>query len=489
MRFSACGFCRTLFFIFASIRLICSLRVGGDTRLSVVPKMHRSQLLFEKLTDLYVLLLITVFFLYTGSGGYESILNSKAWAFYLLSGGYIILTLIFLGEGILVGVLPRPSFKAIWLGASAFQKFIVLYLLFTWISCLISPYMPLCILGASRYEGALAITVYGICSIFVSNWGKVKASWVWATGISMTIFSVLCLIQIHGQNPLTLYPEGYTYLDAYSAYSGAYLGTVGNVDLVAAVFSLTIPLLTGICLKCTGRLRFLLLFPLVLSICILIQMGVLAGFVGVLGGIVILLTVWVPRSVKSRNLTWLLLFVLAFVLLTVVFLCDIGDGIFHEAHNLLHGNFNPKFGSGRIYIWKEVLERVPSHLWFGTGPDTMLLTGIEGFSRFDPSLSIQIISEIDVAHNEYLNVLSQQGMLALVAYLSALGCLALKWIKQGLRCTKIAILGGAILGYSIQAFFGFSSCITAPIFWLCLGLLDGSDPSANSEKNGRSKQS
>lgn len=31
MRFSACGFCRTLFFIFASIRLICSLRVGGDT--------------------------------------------------------------------------------------------------------------------------------------------------------------------------------------------------------------------------------------------------------------------------------------------------------------------------------------------------------------------------------------------------------------------------------------------------------------------------
>ena len=455
--------------------------------MSVIPEVNRSKCLFEKLTDFYVLLIITVFFLYTGSGGYESILNSKAWAFYLLSGGYIILTLIFLGEGVLMGVFPCPSPKVIWLGTSMFQKFIVLYLVFTWISCLISPYMPLSLVGVSRYEGALTITLYGICSIFVSNWGRAKPSMVWAAGISMTIFSVLCLVQIQGLNPFALYPEGYTYLDAYSAYSGAYLGTVGNVDLVAAVFSLAIPLLTGICLKYTEKLRFLLLFPLALSICVLIQMDVLAGLVGVFGGIIISLTMWIPRSVKSRNLAWLLLFILACALLTAVFLCDIGNGIFHEAHNLLRGDANPEFGSGRIYIWKEVLERVPGHLWFGTGPDTMLLTEIEGFSRFDTSLGIQIISEIDVAHNEYLNILSQQGVLALTSYLAALGCLVSKWIKQGLHCAKIAILGGAILGYSIQAFFGFSSCITAPIFWLCLGLLDGSDPNANPKKNRRSK--
>lgn len=458
--------------------------------MKAIPKLPKSRYLFEKTTDCYVLLLITVFFLYTGSGGYQSILNSKASAFYLLSGGYIILTLLVWGEGILVGVLPRPSMKAFWHGTTVFQKFIVLYILLTWVSCFLSPYMRLSVLGVSRYEGALTITVYGISCIFISSWGRVKKCWLWATGISITIFSVLCLIQVQGQNPFLLYPEGYSYLDAYDAYSGAYLGTVGNVDLVAAVYALVIPLLTGICFKRTEKQRFLLLLPLALSICVLFQMDVLAGLVGVFGGIIVSLTVWVPRSIKSRNLAWLILLFSAFALFGLVFFCDIGDGLFHEVHNLLHGNADPDYGSGRIYIWKEVIERVPEHIWFGTGPDTMLLTGIKGFSRFDTSLGIQIVSEIDIAHNEYLNILSQQGLLALVAYLVALSCLALKWIKQGLHCSKIAILGGAILGYSIQAFFGFSSCITAPFYWLCLGLLDGCDPNTNPEyKNGRRKRS
>lgn len=49
------------------------------------------------------------------------------------------------------------------------------------------------------------------------------------------------LWQLAGGNPLGLYPKGLAYSDAGTAYSGAYLGTIGNTDLLAAVMCVAVP--------------------------------------------------------------------------------------------------------------------------------------------------------------------------------------------------------------------------------------------------------
>lgn len=73
--------------------------------------------------------------------------------------------------------------------------------------------------------------------------------------------------------------------------------------------------------------------------------------------------------------------------------------------------------------------------------------------------------------NEYLNILVNQGLLALICYLAMLGRAAVLWAKAAVRDPAAAICGGAVLGYCIQAFFGVTSPISAPYFWIALALL------------------
>lgn len=249
------------------------------------------------------------------------------------------------------------------------------------------------------------------------------------------------------------------------------MGTIGNVDLVAAYFCLVIPLLWVALLRQQGWRRWLLLIPLAAALTVLLCMSVLAGLVGVFGGGILALSVVLPAEARTRRHLALTLLAAAGLALILLWTWDVGDGLLHEMHQLLHGRADGSFGSGRLYIWKEVLKRVPGQLGFGTGPDTMLLAQIEPFTRYDENLGALIVGQIDVAHNEYLNLLYHQGIFALVAYLAALIWLAGQWIRRSRTDAAVAMLGAAALCYGVQAFFGFSMCMTAPFFWLTLALL------------------
>lgn len=441
----------------------------------VKAKVSPQQGLFEKLTALYISLVLTFFLFYCGQNGYQGILQSKAHLFFLICGGYVLTSLLLFVEGILVGEIKPHSLKWTIAHMTQFQKCVAVYIVLTWISSILSPYGITSIIGASRYEGALTITFYGLSAILVSKYGKLRKAWLYLVVAVTSLFCALCLFQLYGGNPFELYPAGYNYFGAYVDYAGAYLGTIGNVDLVAAFLCMVIPLLLGVILKSGWKLRGAALIPLILAMLVLLKMSVLAGLVGVFGCLILSLLVLLPQSNKGQRIAWLIFIAVSIGGLLLIYSMDIGDGMLHEVHQLLHGNIDVTFGSGRIYIWQEVLRRIPEHLWFGTGPDTMLKAGIEGFSRFDALHGIQIISEIDVAHNEYLNVLYHQGIFAFLAYGTIIFLSFIKWLRYGSQDPSIAVLGMAVIGYAIQAFFGFSMCITAPFFWLLLGLLDGCD--------------
>ena len=143
-----------------------------------------------------------------------------------------------------------------------------------------------------------------------------------------------------------------------------------------------------------------------------------------------------------------------------------------ELSALLHGQLKDHFGSGRIYIWRQVWDLVPERLLFGGGPDTLAARNAGYFQRYDASLGVAVRALIDTAHNEYLNILVNQGLLALTAYLGALFSSAARWLRRSGQHGTAAILGGGVLCYCIQAFFGISSYITTPALWLIWGLLE-----------------
>lgn len=418
------------------------------------------------------LLLSVLYLFYTGSLGYMQIAGAKYRAFRILCGGYIILMMIVDVETHLIGQNKKVSWKYLLSNLSAVQVAVIVYTVLSLISCLLSPYWPETWIGMTRNEGAFTILLYCGCFLLVSRFGVIRTWMLYLFAAAAAGFNVICILQLLGQNPFGLYPKGYNYFDANVAYGGAYLGTIGNVDMVAAYMSLTIPLLAITLFKLKNKSHWFLLIPLVLSVYVLIQMSVLAGLVGVFCGLVIAIPVTFAKTKHVRNICLLLL--IGFVICGILFLFifDAGQGFLHELHEILHGHISDSFGSGRIYIWRNVLQRIPENLWFGRGADTLSASNIEPFSRYHSGLDIYIQARIDVAHNQYLNILYHQGIFALIAYFVMLLSSAKLWFQNACEDTVTAVLGGSILCYCIQDFFGISTCGTAIYFWIFLALLE-----------------
>ena len=434
----------------------------------------KGKLPFAAVTELWLLLMATVFPLYCGFRGYAHISEAKFTVFCVLCGGYAAVMLLLGLEGLLIGAV-KPLSPAVLLKKSTWpQRFALLYLLFTWVSALCSPRFPETVLGVSRWEGAVTITLYVLCFLLVSVWGRARARLAVALGCSVTLLCILCILQLAGLDPLGLYPAGMNYYDAGTRYLGEYLGSIGNTDLLAAFLCLVIPVFWVALLRLRDRRRFLLLLPLALALFVLLRMRVLAGLLGVFAGGLAALPAVLPAGRRTRRVLALCLAVLLLLALAALYFFDAGSGLLHELHETLHGRAEPGFGSGRLYIWEQVLERVPQRLLLGAGPDTMMLAELSPFTRVDEATGRTVVAQIDVAHNEYLNVLYHQGLFALLAWLALLVSLARRRLREAREKPLSAMLGAAALCYCVQAFFGFSTCIVAPLFWLALALPESS---------------
>ena len=58
----------------------------------------------------------------------------------------------------------------------------------------------------------------------------------------MIAFDIISLLQAAGMNPFGLYPDGLSWADRNVKYSGEFIGTIGNADLVSAFLCVAIPL-------------------------------------------------------------------------------------------------------------------------------------------------------------------------------------------------------------------------------------------------------
>lgn len=148
------------------------------------------------------------------------------------------------------------------------------------------------------------------------------------------------------------------------------------------------------------------------------------------------------------------------------------DNPIKELGQILHGNFDDRFGHNRMFTWKRtisLLKLQPIHRTiFGNGPDNYSRTlkahiGDEAKNYFGGR-------NLDKAHNEFLDVLINNGIIGLIAYLAFFSFLLYYAFKLAPKGGIAPVFGVAIIAYLAHAFFGYQLPIQSPIMWTMIGL-------------------
>ena len=122
-----------------------------------------------------------------------------------------------------------------------------------------------------------------------------------------------------------------------------------------------------------------------------------------------------------------------------------------------------KFGTGRIYIWKNALSKASENLIWGVGTDNF-------YYAFTPRLIDPVSTyQVDKAHNDYLQRLVCEGIFSLIIYIIFLAVLFLNNFREKNLFYKCIFLG--FFAYIVSIFFNISVIRVAPIYWIIVGLL------------------
>lgn len=157
--------------------------------------------------------------------------------------------------------------------------------------------------------------------------------------------------------------------------------------------------------------------------------------------------------------------------LVIVYLWPYTGGTVYEISQTLHGNFDDSFGSSRILIWRKVLALIPERLLLGGGPGTLPVRLDVSFYRYVTETGVHLSTFVDNAHNVYLGMLANTGLLSLLCYVVAQAASLWNAWRQRLGFEFSLCLACALLCYWIQAFFGLGLFIVSPVMWLFWGLL------------------
>lgn len=325
--------------------------------------------------------------------------------------------------------------------------------------------------GARRYEGLSTQLCYMIvfaCFCFA----RLRLYWLLrAAAAGVFVFCAVVIMQRAGGNPFGLYPKGRSYIT-----TPEFQGTIGNIDMVTGYLCLMAGLLLPAGLDRINRHsvadRVLFLAGGAAAVFLVITMEVQFGLITLL--VLFVLLVFSMMTVKQRvvfGAVLLAVVIIALCLLAAGILPAGDSGALWETREILQGRARLSFGNDRLAVWVYSLMMCKEHLLLGGGCDTFEVR----FNRFIHSNGLVIPNEqngtplpnyFDMPHNEYIGILCSHGIPGLLLYLALVAASLCRYRKHpGLRGVRIAVAC-----YLVQAFFSFSICLVAPMYWLTLGL-------------------
>lgn len=351
-------------------------------------------------------------------------------------------------------------------------------LLLLWIilSCLLSPYgAETWWNGASvRREGLVTQLCY-LLLFFCFIFSRVNLKPVlFSASAGVALFFVVVILQRLGGNPLGLYPAGRSYTT-----NPEFQGTIGNIDMDTGYLCL----ISGFLLH--GALRQFHTFrqdhsrsSLLAMICSLVALGLsifLILTMQVQFGLItlaVLLAVTILRLLpkKARLIVFLLLILL--VLLAAWFWPGTQGGLW-ELHEILHGRTRLSFGSNRIAVWLYSMQLSREQLPFGSGSDTFVLRFNQYLQDHELTIpneqdGIPLPAYFDNPHNEYIAHLLNHGIPAMILMIMLVLIAVMR--RREAFFPLLTPCSASVLCYAVQAFFSFSVCLVAPMFWIMLGM-------------------
>jgi len=218
------------------------------------------------ITSMYISIMLLFFPLFTGFSGYGSITFSK-YIFFVITTATWLMAIIAIS---LIGRPPKPSLSIGQYLALAFAAACL-------VSFLLSPHRSESLIGAGRYEGLVTQLLYVCIFLGVSLFGRSREYHLWALGISVLGCSVVGIIQLFNIDIFRLFMGHYSHYDAGLKYSGAFLGTMGNTNILSAFYCLALPALFSLPVVSSKKRAFLALIPLCPALFVLIRVWVSGG--------------------------------------------------------------------------------------------------------------------------------------------------------------------------------------------------------------------
>ena len=335
------------------------------------------------------------------------------------------------------------------------------YFMLALVSALASPYFPKTLLGGDRMEGAATLFLYVLAFSLLARFWCVKLSHLRVFAVCVSALCCVSLLQLRGENPLSLFPAPFDYFGANRDYAGAFVGTVGNADFTAVILAMALTVCVGAMILHRGVQCGCFFVCGALCVCVLVMIDVASAWVA-LCITALLAPLFVLRRGRTVYLAALLAASICAIFLLMTFPPE--GGVLRELSLLLRGDADGSLGSGRIAIWRELLPHAAERPLLGSGPDTVWLYDLAPF-YWTRSDGTRMASLITAAHNEYLQILCTQGVLGLLTYLTLL---ALILFPRGKRSNEQMLCTMAAVCYLVWAGFGISACVSAPLFWAFL---------------------
>ena len=490
-----------------------------------------SKFILEKITDIYIALIIILFPLIVDSTGFFKILECKYESFLLISGSYLITNFLVLMYYWLVkreNVFKEIKITKVQIAALVFWGINILSYIF-------SPYIKEAnlLIGVGRGEGLINMSLYVLTFLCVTLFGKFKKRHIVYFSISSILVNFIAILQYIGFNPFNMYQEG------IGTHNVSFMGTIGNVDFISALFCILLPIscFAYINLEDTKLNKTLHLLSILMGSFIFNIIDVNSGKVGLFGILVIAFPFIVTSSKRLAKLVTCINMVLIAncinYFMNTEYHYDIGKIVFNFKFNYIVILFlvmiavlfvlakmlkkiqydyseNKKviltfFG---VYVLVGVIAVTALYLYdFGFGmlteiheilhgnlkdeygtfrvflwkrtlsiiPEYPILgSGPDSFairfmSKFSQDVaSIGELSINDTAANVYLTMAVNIGIVGLVSYLVFLYTQIKRGIKYKNKESVVLLL--TIICYLIQDVFNLWVVIITPIFWLLMAI-------------------
>lgn len=255
-------------------------------------------------------------------------------------------------------------------------------------------------------------------------------------------------------------------------------GFLGNSMYFGTLMSIFYGLSIGLFMKISGIKKKIVSYILVLISSLgLIISGAMSAFVAAIFINLVMLYHIVTEFIKKEkdwfyHLLLLTFCFLSFVLILLI-ICHKNTYLKNDIYELIGetklivtGTVKEDYGTGRIHIWKNTIDKIIERGGIGVGVDNY-------YNAFDGKLiDIKTNLRVDKAHNDYLQKILCEGIISGIVFVIFLCVIFFKCLSKNLSSIYYGLYL-AFTSYSVQAFFNISVTRVAPIYFIIIGLLLG----------------